>query len=126
MNMFTKYYSGVEPPTEEIFLGWSLSSVADNNAGFKHFDNAQSVSKAVFEQKRDEVGRDEVEREKWFDDIVRGTQVHLYAVWQTYRFSSDDTILRMDANGEEFRIDNYAITPTGGLNNLVLVNFQDK
>lgn len=77
-NMFTKYYAGVEPKIEEIFVGWSLSAVDDNNAEFKNFDDTQNVSKEIFEQaQRDSEGKVEMP----FGTIVRGTEVHLYAVW---------------------------------------------
>lgn len=89
-NMFKKYWT--ENNIEETFLGWSLSSVGDNKADMKHFDNMQIVSKEILQQA---AKNNEGYVEKPFGTIKRGTVVHLYAVWQNYTFSADDTILRL-------------------------------
>ena len=89
-NMFRKYFS--EENIEETFLGWSLSAVSDNKTDYLHFNNMQIVSKEIFQQVANE---NPTSVQRPFGTIQRGTVVHLYALWQNYRFSNEDTILRL-------------------------------
>lgn len=122
-NLFTKTYTDLN--IDEIFIGWSLSAVGENLTDFKHFGDTETVSKTLFET----VARANPSYvEKPFGTITRGTEVHLYAVWQTYQFSTNDTILKLNVGTEQFAIDNYAIRQVqdrGELKNIVIVNFDN-
>ena len=108
----------------EIFMGWSLSAVTVHNSEYVSFTDTETVSKARFEEvMAEEIAKGRVAARDQFTKIVRGTKVHLYAVWETYRFSEDDTIIKMNVGQDQFRIDDYGIVPTRQLKNLVMVNF---
>ena len=51
--------------------------------------------------------------------------ITLYAVWLTYQFSNDDTILVFDSDKTEFSIDSVGIDESTNLKDKVIVNWGD-
>ena len=60
-----------------------------------------------------------------FDEIKRGTKVHLYALWMSYQFTQADTILNMTVGPEQITLGGYGASRTKNLKNIVIANFKD-
>lgn len=59
------------------------------------------------------------------DTLKNKDGVTLYAVWLTYQFSKDDTILAFDSDKTEFSIDSVGIDESTNLKDKVIVNWGD-
>lgn len=114
-NKFSNTSSGYD----KIFAGWSRYPLKDNEA--PEYENTQVFPNA---SQWSELSSELLVPEST-DTLKDKDGITLYAVWLTYQFSNDDTILVFDSDKTEFSIDSVGIDESTNLKDKVIVNWGD-